>query len=527
MPDEEARIALFIDHENLVIGAREIGRGFDVGPIFDALAERGRVVARRAYADWTLFAGDRRTLVEHNCELIDIPQRTGAVRKNAADIKLAVDAMELAYERGFVSTFVIASGDSDFTPLVAALRGPEPAGHRDRREGLDLQPAPPACDEFLFYDRLPGVEVVQQGGRRAGNGAAAQVRRPPRRTSKPRTDDGGPPAGQRDLQELQRQLTQTLAGLKQSGAEPVLASSLKRALLRKDPTFSESDYGFRPSGSCSPRPSATASSPSPRARPPATRRSTSPTPARPTRPSTCCRQTLLDLQGEDGEVPLSGLKDQLRKRDPNWSEKDLGYAGFLQFVKAAAAKGVVNMEWDDDEGDYFLYVPTEPVAGRGQGGGTAAEIEAAGRVTVAANAEFAPRDPTTRSWPSWARYLAGDGGRGRPGRPRGCCWSRSRTAGGGDGHPVPGPGSEQWRPGDAMFRLLAVDPAARGRGIGHALFQACLDRARAAGKRRMALHTTEWMATARAMYERAGFQREPEGDVRLPGVTIIAYAADL
>ena len=122
MPDEEARIALFIDHENLVIGARDIGRSFDIGPIMDALAERGRVVARRAYADWTLFAGDRRTLVEHNCELIDIPQRTGAVRKNAADIKLAVDAMELAYERGFVSTFVIASGDSDFTPLVAALR---------------------------------------------------------------------------------------------------------------------------------------------------------------------------------------------------------------------------------------------------------------------------------------------------------------------------------------------------------------------------------------------------------------------
>ena len=105
MPDEEARIALFIDHENLVIGAREIGRGFDVGPIMDALAERGRVVARRAYADWTLFAGDRRTLVEHNCELIDIPQRTGAVRKNAADIKLAVDAMELASGKYALATY--------------------------------------------------------------------------------------------------------------------------------------------------------------------------------------------------------------------------------------------------------------------------------------------------------------------------------------------------------------------------------------------------------------------------------------
>jgi uncharacterized LabA/DUF88 family protein len=357
MPDEEARIALFIDHENLVIGAREIGRGFDVGPIFDALAERGRVVARRAYADWTLFAGDRRTLVEHNCELIDIPQRTGAVRKNAADIKLAVDAMELAYERGFVSTFVIASGDSDFTPLVAALRGLNRRVIGIGVKGSTSSLLPPACDEFLFYDRLPGVEVVQQGGRRAGNGAASQVRRPPRRTSKPRTDDGGPPAGQRDLQELQRQLTQTLAGLKQSGAEPVLASSLKRALLRKDPTFSESDYGFRAFRELLAQAERNGIIALTEGQAPGDPAVDFPDTGQADKAFDLLRQTLLDLQGEDGEVPLSGLKDQLRKRDPNWSEKDLGYAGFLQFVKAAAAKGIVNMEWDDNEGDYFLYVP--------------------------------------------------------------------------------------------------------------------------------------------------------------------------
>jgi uncharacterized LabA/DUF88 family protein len=358
MPDEEARIALFIDHENLVIGAREIGRGFDVGPIFDALAERGRVVARRAYADWTLFAGDRRTLVEHNCELIDIPQRTGAVRKNAADIKLAVDAMELAYERGFVSTFVIASGDSDFTPLVAALRGLNRRVIGIGVKGSTSSLLPPACDEFLFYDRLPGVEVVQQGGRRAGNGAASQVRRPPRRTSKPRTDDGGPPAGEQDLQELQRQLTQTLAGLKQSGAEPVLASSLKRALLRKDPTFSESDYGFRAFRELLAQAERNGIIALTEGQAPGDPAVDFPEAGgQADKAFDLLRQTLLDLQGEDGEVPLSGLKDQLRKRDPNWSEKDLGYAGFLQFVKAAAAKGIVNMEWDDNEGDYFLYVP--------------------------------------------------------------------------------------------------------------------------------------------------------------------------
>src|SRR5206468_471956 len=168
MATDEERIALFIDHENLVLGARDVGRSYDVGPIFDALAERGRVVARRAYADWTLFAADRRSLVEHNCELIDIPQRTGMVRKNAADIKLAVDAMELAYERGFVSTFVIASGDSDFTPLVAALRALNRRVLGIGVEGSTSALLPPACDEFMFYDRLPGVPEIVRAPKASG-----------------------------------------------------------------------------------------------------------------------------------------------------------------------------------------------------------------------------------------------------------------------------------------------------------------------------------------------------------------------
>jgi uncharacterized LabA/DUF88 family protein len=355
MADEEERIALFIDHENLAIGAREIGRSFDIGPIMDALAERGRVVARRAYADWTLFADDRRTLVQHNCELIDIPQRTGTVRKNAADIKLAVDAMELAYERAFVSTFVIASGDSDFTPLVAALRALNRRvigiGVKGSTSGL----LPPACDEFLFYDRLPGVpEPVRTAKRQANGGGNGPRSKPRKATSK---DDGDAPAGERDLQELQRMLTQTLAGLKQSGAEPVLASSLKRALLRKDPTFAEADYGFRAFGELlrqAERNGVIALAEGQARGDPAV---DFPEAGQGGRAFDLLRETVLELQGGDGEVPLSGLKDQLRKRAPEWSEKDLGYSGFLQFVKAAAANGVLAMEWDDAEGDYFLYVP--------------------------------------------------------------------------------------------------------------------------------------------------------------------------
>ncbi len=183
MNSDEERIALFLDYENLAIGARDDlgGMAFDLKPLADALAERGRVVVRRAYADWSYFDQDRRMLTTQHVELIEIPQRMGAVRKNAADIKMAVDAIELCFERSYITTFVICTGDSDFTPLVGKLR------ELNRRViGVGLQAStsallPPACDEFLFYERLEGVNVPERhkssrgggggGGRRGGRGA--------------------------------------------------------------------------------------------------------------------------------------------------------------------------------------------------------------------------------------------------------------------------------------------------------------------------------------------------------------------
>ncbi len=359
MPTDEERIALFIDHENLVIGAREIGRTFDISPIMDALAERGRVVARRAYADWTLFAEDRRSLVQHNCELIDIPQRMGTVRKNAADIKLAVDAMELAYERGFVSTFVIASGDSDFTPLVAALRALNRRVIGIGVKGSTSALLPPACDEFMFYDRLPGVSEPAASTRQSQTKPSGPKSRAAQPSGQERNRDSAKVRGNggRDLQDVQRMLTQTLAGLKQSGTEPVLASSLKRAMLRKDPTFSESDYGFRAFGELLRQLERNGVISLAEGQAPGDPAVDFPDTGQSAESFEVLRSTVLELQGDEDEVPLSGLKDQIRKRIPGWSEKDLGYAGFLQFVKAAASSGVVSMEWDEDEGDYFLYVP--------------------------------------------------------------------------------------------------------------------------------------------------------------------------
>src|SRR6476469_9620073 len=177
MTTDDERIALFLDYENLAIGAREaLGRGdFDFRPVADALAERGRVVVRRAYADWSNFEADRRMLTRHQIELIEIPQRMGLVRKNAADIKMAVDAVELCFERDYITTFVLGTGDSDFTPLVHKLR------ELNRRViGIGVEAStssllPPACDELLFYERLEGVEPIEA---QRGTSRPSRSRRP-------------------------------------------------------------------------------------------------------------------------------------------------------------------------------------------------------------------------------------------------------------------------------------------------------------------------------------------------------------
>ncbi len=341
MADEEDRIALFIDFENLAIGARERGGELDMGVVVDALAERGRVVVRRAYADWNLFSDYRQNLVAQRIELIEVPQRTGVVRKNAADIKLAVDALELALQREFITSFVIASGDSDFTPLVLKLRELNKKVIGVGVEGSTSELLPGACDEFLFYERLAGP----------GSG------RPSRRRRK-KTVDEDENGGDSDLARLARLVTRTISGLQQSANGPPLSSMVKRVILRKDPAFSEGDYGFRSWGELlrhletigvielregSAQGDPIVDFPS--------------NGGGEAKAFELLRDVVGELEQRSGSPPLSGLKDQLRKRQPRFSEKDYGYSGFLQFVKAADAKGVIELDWDDDAEDYILSAP--------------------------------------------------------------------------------------------------------------------------------------------------------------------------
>jgi uncharacterized protein (TIGR00288 family) len=373
---QEERLAVYIDHENVAIGARSVGLRFDPKPLTDALAERGRLITRRAYADWNLFREDRRGMVDANVELIEIPQRSDSVRKNAADIQMAVDAMELALTRDFVSTFVIVSGDSDFTPLVGKLRELNKRVIGVGVKGSTSAMLPGSCDEFLFYDRLDGVPRLEGRGGGDGGGGGAGRKGRSKSTSGSRRGGGSQrgaetteatapqapsePSSESDLRQLERLVTRTLSGLQASSTDGVvLSSNLKRALLRKDPTFAEQDYGFRgfremlrhleahkvlvlTEGSATGDPQvdfATRSKDADQA-------------------FALLRTTVAELMVElGGDPPLSGLKDQVRKRQEDFSEKDFGYSGFLQFCKAAVARGELQMDWEEDDEEYYLYVP--------------------------------------------------------------------------------------------------------------------------------------------------------------------------
>jgi hypothetical protein len=190
---------------------------------------------------------------------------------------------------------------------------------------------PPACDEFLFYENLEGVEPQRAEGAR------------------PEPEEV-PDTGTAELESL---ITTTLAGLQRSVGGEVLASSLKRALLRKDSTFSEADFGFRAFGELLRHLEAQGVielSEGPGRGDPVVQGPSTGTSEQ------AAFELLADVVGnlasKNGPVVLSGLKNQLRKQDPTFSEKKFGYGGFLQFCKAAATKGVIELTWDDAVGDY-------------------------------------------------------------------------------------------------------------------------------------------------------------------------------
>src|ERR1700730_18644966 len=168
---DDRKLAMFMDFENIVRGVKEAQyKQFEIKLVLERLVEKGKIMVKRAYADWNRYAEYKRPFHEHAIELIDVPQSRYS-GKNSADIRMVVDAMDLAYAKQHVDSFALVSGDSDFSPLVSKLR------ENDRYViGLGVKSSSSQrlvgnCDEFIFYEDLlreskktPALREAARGG---------------------------------------------------------------------------------------------------------------------------------------------------------------------------------------------------------------------------------------------------------------------------------------------------------------------------------------------------------------------------
>jgi uncharacterized protein (TIGR00288 family) len=215
---EDPKLALFMDFENIALGAEEAKlQQFEVGFVLARLVEKGKIVVKKAYADWTVYKKYKQQLHEAGIELIDIPQRRYS-GKNSADIKMVVDAMDLCYSKDHINYFALASGDSDFAPLVSKLKENDKTviGVGLRKSTSDL--LADACDEFIFYDDLV----------KKPSGAS------PRRVGKlPKTK-----------QQAFAPILDAMAALRREDKQVLWSSMVKQTTKRKQPSFNEGSYGY-------------------------------------------------------------------------------------------------------------------------------------------------------------------------------------------------------------------------------------------------------------------------------------------
>ncbi len=218
MPEGEHTLAVFIDFENLALGFKgKRDRRFEIRKVLERLVEKGKLIVKKAYADWTDYAEYKKPLHEAAIELIEIPKRA-MTGKNSADIRLCVDAIDLCYSKEHIDTFVVVSGDSDFSPLVSKLKenGKRVIGLGMKESSSNL--LVDNCDEFIYYEDLE---------------------RPL----------GIPPKIEQDLPEKKKEafqlLVDSVVALVRENKEVLWSSMVKETMKRKKPSFNESYHGYR------------------------------------------------------------------------------------------------------------------------------------------------------------------------------------------------------------------------------------------------------------------------------------------
>ena len=240
---DNASMAVFCDFENVALGVRDAKyEKFDIKRVLERLLLKGNIVVKKAYCDWERYKGFKAAMHEANFELIEIPhvRQSG---KNSADIRLVVDALDLCYTKQHVDTFVIISGDSDFSPLVSKLR--ENArmviGVGVKQSTSDLLIA--NCDEFIFYDDL--VRDQRAAKRDTPEARDAQPARRSPEEDKRRKDELE--ARRSKAIEIAVETFEALLAERGDGGK-IWASMLKEAIKRRKPDFNESYFGFRAFG---------------------------------------------------------------------------------------------------------------------------------------------------------------------------------------------------------------------------------------------------------------------------------------
>jgi uncharacterized LabA/DUF88 family protein len=236
-------MAMFCDFENVALGVRDANyEKFDIKPVLERLLLKGSIVLKKAYCDWDRYKGFKATMHEANFELIEIPhvRQSG---KNSADIRMVVDALDLCYTKSHVNTFVIISGDSDFSPLVSKLRenAKYVIGVGVKQSCSDLLIA--NCDEFIFYDDLVR-ESQRSAARRDPKAAPAAAKRTPEEDERRKDEIEARKSEAIDL------AVATFDALvaERGDSGKIWASMLKEAIKRRKPDFNESNYGFKSFG---------------------------------------------------------------------------------------------------------------------------------------------------------------------------------------------------------------------------------------------------------------------------------------
>jgi len=238
-------MAMFCDFENIALGVRDARYAeFDMQRVLERLLLKGNIVVKKAYCDWERYKEFKKGMHEAAFELIEIPH-VRMSGKNSADIRMVVDALDLCYTKSHVDTFVIVSGDSDFSPLVSKLRENNKfvIGVGVKQSTSDLLIA--NCDEFIYYDDLVRAQEKQGRGRRKGGSKQAQ------KAAAPAPTEGVTAKSEEERRQegIDRVMETVEALLEERGEEEkVWGSMVKQAIKRRNPGFNETYHGFKTFG---------------------------------------------------------------------------------------------------------------------------------------------------------------------------------------------------------------------------------------------------------------------------------------